>query len=292
MKFNSVLKVVGKVYDLANKTSIKVPWKRGLRPSGFPYCGVEDLWYLLNGGKQGEQGFGIDYYGGVGTAAHRTFQKFMGRTGVVIGDWKCLCGKETKWSAKSICECGLNMEYQEVGIHRGKAGNKNIGGFIDCILLIDGKYYILDYKTSSVASLTAHRLLSAYPTEANRAQVLSYCALVENQYNISISGCMLMYIARDNPRDYVIVGEPFDSTNRTAQKQLMRKYNRHYSIASRLYKELDVTDVEFIELIDNKPCTSFENFRTNFGPWAECPLGVSQTCFNRKRLITAFKNCE
>jgi PD-(D/E)XK nuclease superfamily len=280
MKFDSAKSVVEHLYLLSNDTKTLVPWKRGLRPSGFPYCGVRDLYDILQGGRMVERGFGLDYYGGVGTAAHKVFQKYMGLTGVVVGNWKCACGKTKKWSTESICVCGLQMEYEEVGILNG-----SIRGFIDCILLIDNKYYILDYKTSSTKKLLEHRLKSGvYPTSANKSQVLSYCANVERQYNVPISGWMLMYIARDNPRDFVVVGEAFDSSSRLQQKQLMVRYNRHYSIASRLSKDFDTGDEGFLSLIEEKPCATYEKYRENFGDFGDCPLGNSHVCFNKSRL--------
>lgn len=286
MRLKDAKKVVAEVYKIACSAKYTVPWKRGLRPSGFPYCGLKDLFDLQQGGKIIEAGFTLDYYGGVGTAAHRVFQKYMGLTGLVVGNWKCSCGNTTKWSTNNICSCGLPMEYEEVFVSNG-----SIRGFIDCILFIAGKYYVLDYKTSSVKKLTDHRLLgNVYPIPANKSQVLSYCANLERQNNITIEGWMLIYIARDNPNDFVIECGEFNSTNRISQKQLMIRYNRHYSIAGRINKEgVSIDDPDLHELIKNKCCSSYEEYKEIFGPYGDCLLGNSQVCFHKKRLLRILK---
>jgi hypothetical protein len=278
VKFIEALKAVGAVYQLTTKTKVKSKIKRGLRPSGFPYCGLRDLWQQLNGGQEGENGFLLDYYGGVGTAAHTVFQKYMGATGLVVGNWKCGCGKTTKFSTQNICECGNPMQYEELFMQNG-----NLRGYTDCLLFLDGKYYVGDYKTSSVKNLVKHRLENVYPTLVNREQVLAYCVSLEKAYKIEISGWFLLYIARDNPQDHVVVGEPFGNSNRLREKAKISTYNLHYTIVTDLLNRKWTTEDEnYRQLVKERPCKNHGHYKDHMGQWSSCPLGDSQVCWSKR----------
>lgn len=284
---SEAIKRVGTMYTDSTKQSVTSIRERKLRPSSFPYCGLKDAFKEITGGDKETVGFGLDFYGGVGTAAHTVFQKYMGALGSVVGNWKCTnkkCiqhKKLIKFSRQSICsQCQHPMEYHELIIR-----NRHIVGHVDGLIYLDGLYYVLDYKTTSVKNILEHRLNTVYPYAKNQHQILSYCYCLERNFNIVISGWMLQYIARDDPKQFEIVGAEFTKRSRQAEKARMYRYNHQYELANAVIEKSDVPALA--ELVKTKPCTSYEHWKKEFGDFDKCPLGRSGVCFNAqlKRVV-------
>lgn len=144
------------------------------------------------------------YYTSVGTAVHTIMQTAIPQsTEKVIGNWKCRdCGKFLKMRSQPEC-CDLPMEYVEIDIDY-----KGIKGHIDCVFVVNGKHYIVDFKTTSVAAKDKKR---KNPGAAYIEQIQSYAYLIGKQYGIKIHGVMLVFIPRDNPDEPVVYEEPIDS---------------------------------------------------------------------------------
>ncbi len=280
----NILSITEGLYRSAILYSTSSIRERKLRPSGFPYCGLKDMFEEITGGPKSTVGFGLDFYGSVGTAAHLIFQKYMGITGKIVGNWECKnvnCSnfkKICKFSVNNLCTCGFFMEYHELTIK-----NRNIIGHVDCLLLIEGKYYVLDYKTSTLASIEKHKEIgNIFPYTKNVHQILSYCICLERNFNIKIEGWMLMYISRDTPYQVALVGKDFDAPSRRAEKARMNRYNEQFAQASKVIEDSDPAPVK--ALIDSKPCTSYKHWRSEFGDFDKCPLGSSHVCFQAAKL--------
>ncbi len=163
-----------------------------LRCSALPYCprGVL-LNYALNGMKVEVDGL-MHFYVNVGHSVHNTMQSYLPQVGKFVADYTCrVCKKEYKLSTKSRC-CGRACKYEEVTIDY-----KGIHGHIDGIWKIGNEYWIIDFKTTSLAAAQGKRTKPGINYEW---QIKSYAYLLWKQHSIKVRGCMLVFIPRDNPR--------------------------------------------------------------------------------------------
>lgn len=269
-------------------------WEREdrLRVSGFPYCGLKHAYKRLNGDEEEaeeEVTFGMKYYTSVGTQTHRYIQYVLGHGAQMLGLWKCVTpkcpGTGDKAGFDNICpHCKRPMDYEEFTVKRGK----NLSGHIDGVWrAADGKFFIVDYKTSSVKAISENDKWKHMPYKKNVAQIMAYVALLESEFGIKIEGWILFYIARDNP---MMVSAPFGGiVNQRMKKKLLAKideWDRHYGLVMNAVRFSDL-----VTLIEEKPCKDYEwysksAYHSNFQP---CPLGGSGICFNPEKLRKTMK---
>jgi hypothetical protein len=169
-----------------------------LRCSQLPYCPAA---VLLNWGQRGmvqPMDLMMAFYVHVGHAVHRVMQDYLSQSGNFLADYECKeCGKKYPLSHKIEC-CGFPTSYEEVTLKVGSKKKGYIGGHIDGIFKDKyGNYWILDFKTSSIAGAPA-KVKNA--PEGYRRQVRAYAYLLRKQYGIKVVGLMLVYIPRDNPK--------------------------------------------------------------------------------------------
>ena len=240
-----------------------------LHPSGFPACILRRFLLLAKVGpfeNHWAKGQG-EYYTSVGSTVHTMMQKWMGTKLSIIGDWVCKkCGDIQKFSTASNC-CGKPRHYEELGV----TYKKTIKGHIDGLVIIKGKYYLIDYKTSSVKKITEQlENGGVYPLRSNYHQIQSYVVLLEKCYNIQIEGWALIYLARDNPfaNNFIYTEAVTDEMRKTQRKRVMlyeKQQNAHNEASG--YDE----NVEF--LIKTKLCQSREEYdkeyKDDFNP---CPF--------------------
>lgn len=118
--------------------------------------------------------------------------------------------------------------------------------------------------------------------EISQLPVLAHnCYYVEKQYNIKISGWILIYVSRDKSfRDYVSVGESFDKANRKRISALVKKADHEFGIAIKAKTYDDI-----IPLIEEKPCSKRSDYLNNFhNEFDPCPLAKDGVCFKPKKL--------
>lgn len=132
------------------------------------------------------------YFTSVGTTVHEVVQNYLAPSGRFLADWKCpVCRKERKFTTNSEC-CDSTMSYHEVQINF-----KGVVGHIDAIFQDrDGKYWILDFKTCTMAG-SSYKQKS--PGASYKEQVETYAYTLYRQYGIKVEGVILMFIPRDNP---------------------------------------------------------------------------------------------
>jgi hypothetical protein len=111
-------------------------WERRdaeLHPSSFPFCGLR---YAYDYNEREDdpvivQEFGRDYFLNAGHVFHAALQKWMGRSGQMIGDWHCLeCKTKHKFKTKpeKCRKCGgQHLEYHELG---GKWDKNSLKSFV------------------------------------------------------------------------------------------------------------------------------------------------------------------
>ncbi len=267
-----------------------------LHPSSYPFCGLEHAWNIVTNKQREPMDFFGQYYTGLGTFAHELMQRQFGRGKQILGDWHCLdCGKKKKLTYYSKCKkCGSEkVEYDELLIKFGR----HTVGHVDGVVNLDGKLYVIDYKTSSVKNNNKHRETgNYYPYKHNVAQIKSYCYYLEEYHGIEIAGWMLIYVSRDHMvNDYVVVGDLVDDEEKKKLAKKFKRYDNTFHIAEKLKnteKSADKRMEYFKYLIARKPCESMKDYKAEFwgGYDIGCPLAKDGTCFNPTKLKQAIKN--
>jgi len=164
-----------------------------LRCSQLPYCPRSVIMNYVTLGMYQSMDMMMAYYVGVGHAVHNVMQTYLATTGVLLADYYCReCRKKYPFSHRHEC-CGFPTQYEEVTIDY-----KGIGGHIDAIFKDSkGKYWIVDFKTCSVAGAKKKKV---NPGANYKRQVRAYAYLLWKQYGIKVEGVMLVFLPRDNPR--------------------------------------------------------------------------------------------
>jgi hypothetical protein len=284
-----------------------------LHPSSSPFCSYRYLMDLLKWGESEYRNYPskMEYYCEIGTIAHLVFQKtFMNHAHdeenpevKIIGDYECTnCDAKFPFSFTHLCtKCGSPTRYEELGVRYGK----RVHGHIDYVIQYLGKYYILDFKTSSVALIqSAYRCKdkgykSPLPYPKNLFQVLSYGSYCENgglRYgNIEIEGIILLYASRDNPmQNYYFHYENFGKWRSLLKKYIMISDNM-FDLSRKIFKavkkgkEIDKKHIE--KIAKYKLCSSVEEYESTYmDKYDVCPYVatcMSSTC---KRLTKAIDN--
>lgn len=252
---------------------------RRLRVSSFPYCGLKDAYNRLIDHKETHVSSGMEFYTGTGTTAHTVFQRWLGCSERIYGAWKCRskkCNPKNKITVEfgnsSVCpKCKGEMEYEEFTVKYGK----NLTGHLDGVYKdSNGKYWVIDYKTSSVRMIRRHDQEPdpIFPYTKNRVQILSYCALIENHFDIKIEGWILLYVARDNPAICRAVSGVASSKQKARILKTIGRYDVQYSRVSELKSWDDI-----LWLIEEKPCKTREQYEQFYAGFKGCPLHA--VCF-------------
>ena len=255
-----------------------------LRPSGFPFCPLWEAHDIITKKEQKPLDFFGEYYTQIGTVTHAILQRHIGRSKKILGDWKCLkCKKTKKLAFYARCsKCGSEeVEYEELEVSFGK----NILGHLDGVIEINGKNYVLDYKTTSSSKNKQHKEEGGvYPYKKNLAQIKSYCVLVQETHDIEISGWILLYIARDDfVKDCVAVGGYVSDEEKDLIKKKLENYDKMYS---QLRNFRETKQQKYLDrIIKNKPCKTLKDYKNEFGdPFDVCPLSEKSLCFRPEAL--------
>lgn len=267
-----------------------------LHPSSYPFCGLEHGWNIVTSKAREPLDYFGQYYTGLGTFAHELMQRQFGRGKQILGDWHCLdCGKKKKLTYYAKCKkCGSErVEYDELLIKFGR----HTVGHVDGVVNLDGKLYVVDYKTSSVKNNNKHRDTgNYYPYKHNVSQIKSYCFYLEHYHGIKIEGWMLIYVSRDhNINDYVVVGDLVDDEEKKKLAKKFARYDNTFHVAEKLKLKGKTAErrMEYFKyLIERKPCQSMADYKAEFWGGYEigCNLAKDGTCFNSSRLKQAIKN--
>lgn len=281
-----------------------------LHPSSFPFCGIK---YALSLATTGDGSFfdmpaTMEYYCSVGTVAHLIFQKHMrllsgnGKsTPVMIGDWTCPeCGHLNVFRPYHSCKkCKSPSIRGEVARLSGDEISVQLGqrttGHTDDVVRINGKYYVVDYKTSSVMLIGMYKKFGkALPYRSNVRQIESYVALLERKYNIKISGWFLMYISRDTPdREYAIIGDTIDEDKREYLHDYLDTCDKAFSsarkyIAPAINEGIPMFDGntskvdKYVKVLyKNKLCSCRKFYEEEVhDKYDPCPFAETDMCFN------------
>lgn len=241
--------------------------------SGFPYCGLASAYKKMCGIKETHHSSGIDFYCTTGTVCHSVFQRWLGQSSKILGDWKCYnkkCKHVVRFSESLPCpKCGSEMEYVEFEVK----AFKHLSGHIDGVFRDkNGKYWIIDYKTCSIRVILSQKSNPTLPYSKNKSQIMAYCALIEKVYRIKIEGWALLYIARDDPKVHAIKA---GRVSRRTKERILEKcklYDDQFEVVQNIQSFKDLK-----YLIDTKPCNSYEFYSAHFKGFKGCPL--ESVCF-------------
>lgn len=289
----------GELYETTMNSEITTSYGRAkaFRPSSLPLCSILVYMDLVKGASLGYfesiMSASGGYFTSVGTAAHTNIQYYIGNSGKVWGDWKCITpgckhandardlydekgklyrkGKLTaKNTVKNKCPlCIHPMEYVEKEIRY-----KGLVGHIDCIVYLGkGRYWVADYKTSTKIKLASGNL----PHKGHLVQLPAYCYVLEKKYKMKIEGFSLLYLSRDNPFMFYEHSEKWtDEWRKRMSKRLIAERLKFVSGAkSFIYKDRHAA-------IRNKPCDSKKYYDEEMDFYDPCPM--LKCCFNRKKL--------
>jgi hypothetical protein len=268
--------------SMAEELPVTKVYEDRLRVSGFPFCGLRDLYKRLIDHKTTHTSSGMEFYTGTGTTAHLVYQRWLGAAGRIYGCWKCksnTCNPESSitvpFGHSNICpKCKGEMEYEEFTVRYGKYSTGHIDGVYKDS---EGNYWILDYKTSSVKACRRHKTEpdGVFPYTKNKIQVQSYAALIELEFDIKIKGWILLYVARDDPKICVSVSGLTSSDDKRRILKRIDSYNIQWG---RVQSTESYADVQW--LIDHKPCKTREYYEQFFGGFKGCPLHT--VCFTEQ----------
>lgn len=150
------------------------------RGSSIPHCplmfGIDAACSMKGSPRTEEMSFTLDAYATQGTAIHEHLQKWFGVSGAMLGRWSCshrdpdssaACGAllpdpsdPAKVSLGPQYHCGHPMRYEEIEPtcrFRVRVADETVdvefSGHCDGVILIDGKYLIVEIKTKNNISL-------------------------------------------------------------------------------------------------------------------------------------------
>lgn len=312
------------------------PRRPEFRVSSLPYCPILYLESLLGWHEGGStKTYQMRFYTDIGTAVHSAFQEFakVVHPKTFYGNWKCsrqIAAKHDKNTEVVVkcnkivrditcfdklkvgkcphgfSDCKSRFEYEEIlFLWNG------ISGHMDCLILLDGKWWLLDWKTTSnyIFNNTEEAIRKKYyPNEKYIEQIESYAVLLKMVYNIDISYYVISYIGREKPTDIKKMIESdysfvFKMDKRKFKKRLrlLKQQTDNHKAVERLLKKATTKDIDY--LIENKPCHSKEDFKNGmkkgfFGS-EQCEYCKNGDCFDKKKIrkiikqtLHGIKECE
>jgi hypothetical protein len=114
--------------------------------------------------------------------------------------------------------------------------------------------------------------------------------LIEEKYNIQVSGYILAYVSRSEPNKYgnvEVVSREINDADRERWKERLARFDKAHKLALQV-KERPVA--VFKKAISTKLCDDREFYETEVHTfYSPCPLAENNVCFSKKKLIPAIK---
>jgi hypothetical protein len=267
------------------------------RFSKLPMCGLLHTLDILDDSKKYID-YSTDFFTEIGTVVHSIMQRHFPLTKnvsqYVFGNWKCKnCNHLLKLCTTPKCcpKCFLKaMSYSEIEINF-----KGVFGHIDLILFIDGKYYLIDFKTTSEYNISHPKRYIPYPKHL--IQVESYVVGMKEVYDIKIKDFFLIYISRsttdleiqnfiNSSRPFVIKHFQMNLRKYSNRLQRLDEIARVNKISQRLLRNPTKENLKLLQ--DSRPCMSLEDYNdkqegmvNGFFANSECPYLEGRTCFKQ-----------
>lgn len=261
-----------------------------LHPSSFPFCGLRNAYerFTRPADPSLEIDFGRDYFLPAGHVFHAAVQKWIGFSGVYIGNWVCLsCSRRYELQGRpKRCKCGSHhLQYEELGGKWGKTVSWHTDGLFRTR---NHGLWLNDFKTTSTYAIYKHKKENTFPYVGNEWQIKAYVPLVEDLIQEKLAGYMLTYAARDNPSkpwNIVVVGSKITDSIRAQARANLELSDQMFKTGLAVKKRPNKT---FKLVSANKLCSDRdfynEQVKNDFEP---CPL--AKVCFNKTRLQKALQ---
>ncbi len=279
------------------KLKIKKAREPAFRVSSLPYCPIYNL-YEQHHSTQ-EYPYSMGFYTNLGTAVHSLMQEFIPHLSniKVFGNWQCrLCKKplnhkfhtDAKKEYKTSCtvasnkDCWPHVEYVELELSW-----RGLSGHTDMLLLIDGKWYLVDFKTISSALWRTPAVVMKsrkLPSDKYYEQIESYAALLYMLYKIKIDFYVIMYVGRDSldvNRKPTFKGfmKPFNKSVFKKRKIRLEHFVQQHELAMDFRKKPGRKIRE--KLIKARPCHDAKSYQEKMGArfeYTPCELWSNYTC--------------
>jgi hypothetical protein len=262
---------------------------RELHPSSFPVCPLRMAYERLTVEDDPivYRNFTQDYYLNVGTTAHLLLQYWFGRTGYLVGNWTCAnCKTAYRFSVKpKKCRSCKHTEflYHELG---GKTDN--IRWHTDGVYKIGDYYYVLDFKTTGDYQLDMHRKnKNVFPYFNNVLQLEGYFPLLEQKYNVKLSGWLLAYISRSRPMPpygIEVIGKTVTDSDRDLMEERLERFKKAHTLSLKVEENPRLV---LKKAMATKLCESRQMYEEKIKGYNPCPL--SDVCFKKSALIKQLK---
>jgi len=254
------------------------PWHWAFRASGLPLCQLQVVWFemdeVLAELPRREQSYMSDFFMAVGTAAHTVTQRWLGRMGILYGNWKCPVCDAVYKDRLGIQMCdgtpsitwGLDLHPPTETVYEEFAFDDLPTGHCDGLIKLPGMtpgdrdFVLLEVKTTQRNKIQA--IQSGDFAFNYKLQVSIYAdKLRARGYNIV--DCLFVFVPRDYPRDMATVWfYPATARSSTIHQNMMQEYEA----TLKAIKDEDFAGISGI-------CGNLEDAR-------KCPYRVS--CFSPK----------
>ena len=192
-------------------------WKFAFRASAMPACQLQFVWLAMDQrlGTQPwrKQSYIGDFYMNVGTAIHAATQRWLGRLGLLFGNWACgnvLCqlnqhddngelipAVRRRFGPQRCPECRRELVYSEFSFRDEPTGHCDglvkLGG----ITPADLDFALLEIKTAGKARM--QEFLRDGPPLSYKLQAIIYCHKL-NAMGFNVRGVLFLFIPRDDPQ--------------------------------------------------------------------------------------------
>jgi hypothetical protein len=165
--------------------------------------------------------FARDFYTTIGKAAHEVVQRWLGRAGVLYGDYSCRCGRTVRSQGEPAeCpECGRpSWRYQEFDLVRhdttGLLASAKIDGLVRWPSMPADHYYLIDIKTCSLKSLPRADVGFTSEYHLHYPDQTAVYRVLLAQAGYQVDGTVFLMVPRDNPRKTtaIVVDQPDPGT--------------------------------------------------------------------------------
>jgi len=287
------------------------------RVSGLPYCPLLDL-VDRKSEEPAHEEYESGFFFSVGTALHELFQKFArdAKDVTLVGNWKCTKLLSTKYDSNppsethtkctqeyefcshedvkkkhscphKINSCGPELfQYVEITLTYN-----GLSGHIDLIFKINGKYILVDIKTtSSYLFQSTENAISKgyYPSLKYWHQIETYSVLVEKLKNIKIDSYAILYVSRENTsnkkKGHAIFARKLTAEMRKNRLKLIDSQILNNSKALNFIKSPSKKKIE--RIWNNRPCQTNEDYMNimdaQFFGSEKCKFYKNKSCMSGK----------
>jgi len=194
--------------DVANGRVPVYTWEPSFRASGLPFCQLSFLFFTWSKSLNLDippkhDSFLKDYFTSIGDVVHKVTQKWMGRKGILYGDWECpKCSSIFRSLGIVVCpSCNCECTYKEFDLSDGTPFKSVHPDGLISIKNVPG-YILMDIKTTSLAKIPKKRFTESYHLNYLMQTAIYDHLLRLPPWNFDIVATLFLLIPRDKPLAY------------------------------------------------------------------------------------------